>query len=146
MVAWKGQIWHGNLFYKYALFWKNLRTFSFYNRTVFETFFILLYAIEQIVLISLIFTIRDNESSTLIISIFAIVVLTTFALHKMVMESRIKVLEEKLKEISSLNKEGNEQIVSLQENRKELAIRCEQLALDNEELSKHLNTNKGKKR
>lgn len=71
--------------------WKDIRLFAFRNRTIFEAFFIILYAFEQAALIWL--TYIDPQDIGLIISVFALAVLTTFSLHKLVMESRIKWLE-----------------------------------------------------
>jgi glucan phosphoethanolaminetransferase (alkaline phosphatase superfamily) len=71
--------------------WKNIRSFAFNNRTVFEIFFIVLYAILQILLIISVDVYPQKIAFT--ISIFAIIVLSVFALHKLLMESRIKILE-----------------------------------------------------
>jgi hypothetical protein len=79
--------------------WANLRLFAFNNRTVFEVFFILLYAGEQAALIILTYFLKEHMP--LIISLFAIMVLSTFALHKLVMESRIKILEGEVTELNS---------------------------------------------
>lgn len=71
--------------------WKDIRVFAFRNRTIFEALFILLYALEQVALVLL--TYADPYDIGLIVSVFALAVLTTFSLHKLVMESRIKWLE-----------------------------------------------------
>ncbi len=94
--------WHGKLFQTAHYFWKNLRAFAFYNRTIFEIFFVLLYASEQAVLIWLVSEYPGREEMGLIIPLFALIVLTTFSLHKLVMESRIKQLEE---DVHSLQQE-----------------------------------------
>jgi len=93
--------WHGFLFRETSLFWKNLRTFAFENRTVFEIFFILLYSIEQFLLILFSYKAKNAHELGFIISIFAIIVLATFAVHKLLMESRIKYLENKVAEAES---------------------------------------------
>lgn len=80
-------------------FWKELRDFAYQNRTIFELLFILIYAIEQITLILLIEW--YPELRTIIISLFAVFVLTTFSLHKLVMESRIKKLESEVSELQT---------------------------------------------
>jgi hypothetical protein len=85
-------------FEKVDRFWKELREFCFENRTIFEIIFILLYSIEQIMLILFTIVIKDIEELVAIVSIFAVIVLTTFALHKTMMESRIKKLEESLQD------------------------------------------------
>ncbi len=77
--------------WKCELIWKNTRLFAFNNRTVFEILFILLYSLLQIIL--LLFVEWYPHKISFIISIFAILVLSVFALHKLLMESRIKVLE-----------------------------------------------------
>ena len=72
---------------------------AFYNRTIFEIFFILLYALEQIFLIWYTFNFNNFSDLIYVISIFAIIILTTFALHKLLMESRIKYLEEEVNKL-----------------------------------------------
>jgi len=94
--------WHGILFQSAHHFWENLRRFAFYNRTIFEVFFVFLYAFEQFLLIWLTFQSHSITELSYIVSIFAIIVLTTFSLHKILMESRIKYLEE---EIHNLHQE-----------------------------------------
>ena len=93
------QSWHGKIFRQYHHFWDNLRKFSYYHRTVFEVVFIFLYSFEQVLLVLFTFILNDLNRLKLIISLFAIAVLTTFALHKMVIELRIKLLEDDLHEL-----------------------------------------------
>ncbi len=88
--------WHGCLCTNLARFWLNIRTFAYFHKTVFEILFIFLYAFEQIILIWLTFTAKNIGELGYIISLFAVIVLTTFALQKLVMESRIRVLETRL--------------------------------------------------
>jgi hypothetical protein len=71
--------------------WQNLRLFAYRNRTIFEALFIIVYTLEQAALIFL--TYYAPENITLSVSVFALAVLTTFSVHKLVMESRIKLLE-----------------------------------------------------
>jgi len=71
--------------------WSQLREFAYANKTLFEIGFIVVYAGEQATLILL--TEFFPEYSTLTISLFALVVLTTFSFHKLLMESRIRLLE-----------------------------------------------------
>lgn len=107
--------WHGLILKSFEKFWENIRHFAFYNRTIFEIFFIFLYAIEQVALVWYTFNIKNLAHLGYVISIFAIIVLVTFALHKLIMESRIKLLEievaklhtEKLS-LESLAKEAHE--------------------------------------
>src|SRR3989344_212426 len=89
---------HGRIFLKIGLFWSNLRYFAYRNRTIFEALFVIVYTVEQAFLVWFTYLSTDIIELSFIISMFAIVVLTTFALHKLVMESRIRVLESKIKE------------------------------------------------
>ena len=92
--------WHGIILTESEQFWSNLRTFAYYNRTIFEFLFLGIYTFEQIILIWLTFHAKELIELSYIISIFAVIVLTTFAIHKMVMESRIKYLENELVKLS----------------------------------------------
>lgn len=58
-----------------------------------------MYTLEQGALVFLTFLIKDSQAIVFVISIFAIVVLTTFSIHKLVMESRIKMLESMLSKL-----------------------------------------------
>ena len=88
--------WHGHLFEMVDHFWTNLRKFSYANWTFFELFFIVIYALEQGFLIWFTFSIENLDELSMVISLFALLVLTTFAVHKLVMESRIRILENQL--------------------------------------------------
>ncbi len=92
--------WHGILLKECEKFWSNVRIFAYYNRTIFEFLFLGIYTLEQIILIWLTFHARKLAELNYIISIFAVIVLTTFAIHKIVMESRIKYLENELVKLS----------------------------------------------
>ncbi len=70
--------------------WKNLRLFAYFNRSIFEIFFLLLYTLEQA---ALIYITSHNKLTSEIVSYFALIVLLTFGFHKMLMESRIRILE-----------------------------------------------------
>lgn len=83
----------GSLLLFFEKFWTNIRLFGFRNKTVFEIFFIFLYAFEQVLLIWFTYTSKNLQEWGFIISLFAVIVLTTFALQKIVMESRIRMLE-----------------------------------------------------
>ena len=91
--------WHGYIFRTLEQCWRNMRRFAFYNRTIFEIFCILLYALEQVYLIWFTFNAKNLLDLGFIVSIFAVIVLSTFALHKLLMESRIKFLEEKVQDL-----------------------------------------------
>ena len=87
----------GMLMLELELFWKNVRLFAFNNRTVFEIFFITLYSLIQLALVIAVELAPRNI--TFIVSIFAILVLSVFALHKLLMESRIKILENQVADL-----------------------------------------------
>ena len=91
---------HGRFFFQLSMIWRNLRTFAFEHRTIFEVFFIFLYTIEQAVLVWLTYVITDPFQLVFVISMFALIVLSTFAFHKLVMESRIRLLENELNALS----------------------------------------------
>tara|TARA_B100000315_G_scaffold257467_1_gene306472 strand:+ start:219 stop:557 length:339 start_codon:yes stop_codon:yes gene_type:complete len=76
-----------------------LRKFSYENKTIVETFFIILYSGLQIYLVVLAYLFPKHI--TLFVAIFAILILTIFALHKIVMESRIRILENGLRDMIS---------------------------------------------
>ncbi len=83
----------GSLLLFFEKCWANIRLFGFRNKTVFELFFIFLYAFEQVLLMWFTYTSKNLPELGFIISLFAVIVLTTFALQKIVMESRIRMLE-----------------------------------------------------
>ena len=110
--------WHGILLKESEIFWSNLRTFAYFNRTIFEILFILIYTIEQIILIVLTFNAQDITELSYIISIFAVIVLTTFSFHKIIMESRIKFIENEINALKSSKKEleTNQQVIQREAN------------------------------
>lgn len=77
--------------------WNQIRLFAFNNRTIFELLFLSLYTIEQLVLIWIVSS-RNLQGQQLLnwVSYFALIVLFTFGLHKLIMESRIKLLEQEI--------------------------------------------------
>ena len=77
-------------------FGNNLREFNFNNRTLVELAFILIYSNEQLALVLLTYLSNDPKYMSLIISLFALIVLTTFSIHKISMESKINMLEREL--------------------------------------------------
>ena len=97
--------WHGFLFRESELFlenssifWKKFRIFACENKTIFELFFIFLYFLEQVLLIIFSYSAKSLVQLSFIVSIFALIVLSTFSIHKVLMESRIKYLEKELTE------------------------------------------------
>lgn len=80
--------------------WNKMRLFAFNNRSIFELLFLFLYTAEQLILVWLVsrWNLQGQELLNWV-SYFALIVLFTFGLHKLIMESRIKMLEQ---EIASL--------------------------------------------
>ncbi len=77
--------------------WKTLRKFAFKNKSFVDFFFTTVYFIQQTILILLVKFFPSQID--LIVSIFALFVLTTFAIQKMVMESRIRILEKRVSKL-----------------------------------------------
>ena len=123
----------GKIFWTIQKHLINIRRFAFYNSTFFEILFIFLYAIEQIFLIYFTFKSKDIKDLGFIVSVFAVIVLTTFALHKLLMVSRIKILESEVKKLQ-LKKFSLETIIKI--------IKEEYSNIFSESLSQHLNISK----
>ncbi len=87
------------IFYSADRFWEKVRQFFYRNRTIAEMVFILVYAMEQVALVYFAFIMGSREQLSVIVSLFSILVLTTFSMHKLVMESRIRLLEDSLQEV-----------------------------------------------
>jgi hypothetical protein len=81
--------------------WENLRTFAFHNKTLFELMFIFIYALQQVWLLQATFT-KSGDELRYAVALYVVLVLSTFALQKIVMESRIKVLEGELTNFGNL--------------------------------------------
>lgn len=77
--------------------WNQARLFAFNNRSIFELLFLFLYTAEQLTLVWLVsrWNLHGQELLNWV-SYFALIVLFTFGLHKLIMESRIKMLEQEI--------------------------------------------------
>jgi len=96
---------NGRIFNNIDQGWCNLRTFCFRNRSIIEIVFLILYSIEQGSLLILMSETNDTTKINNIVSIFAIIVLTTFGLHKLVMDSRIKWQDRTIQELKDEKKQ-----------------------------------------
>lgn len=67
--------WHGLLLREIGHFWQNIRTFCYFNRTILEIIFILLYTLEQYFLLKLTSKLQNIQQLNYIITIFALIVL-----------------------------------------------------------------------
>lgn len=76
---------------------RNTGTFVLRNRNFVETVFTFSYALEQIALIICSFTFLNQLQ--IILSVYVVISLTTFALQKLCMEFRIKSLEDKCESV-----------------------------------------------
>src|SRR3989338_7029106 len=91
---------HGLFFGSLDLFWRNLRHFAYENQSFFELLFVVFYSVEQMILLVLTFYLRDSEVLSLVISFFALVVLAIFSCQKTLMESRIRIQEAQITNLS----------------------------------------------
>ena len=90
---------HGVVFNNLEKFWMNLRNFAYRNETIFEIFFICVYAYMQVYLVVAVFLSENAEQLKLTVSLFVIIILTIFAIHKLLIKSRNKLLEEDFKDV-----------------------------------------------
>ena len=77
----------------------DFRVFNYHNQSIIDLFFTLLYAAEQVVLVIFTFVVKDTRVLSLVVSFYAIIVLTTFSIHKIMLASRNRLLEEKLRSV-----------------------------------------------
>lgn len=98
--------------------WNNLRAFAYKNRTIFEIIFILTYTLEQLLLIVLVYLFSDYIE--ILVTVFALIVITTFSFHKLVMESRIKLLEEEVLELEAIKNDIKSDAESMHERYNDL--------------------------
>ena len=89
---------HGLFFAATERSWINLRVFCYRNHTIVEMFFILLYSLEQVGLVWFIYHLSDSGQLGFVVSLFVVIVLTTFGLHKLAIESRTNMLQRGLQE------------------------------------------------
>lgn len=81
-------------------FREELSHFIYHNPTFFDVLFISLYTIEQAWLILAIYLYKNsNDFLLIIVSFFALIVITTFSYHKIIMDSRARSLEKNLNAI-----------------------------------------------
>jgi hypothetical protein len=103
--------------------WDELANFVFAYQTIIEVIFILIYTTEQAFLIWATTKMQQTGDFRIdIISYFALLVLLTFSLHKLVIESRAKIFEAKLSTMKhqfDIYRKTTERIVSSLENEKE---------------------------
>ncbi len=61
--------------------------------------FLLIYTFEQLLLVILSFLLKEPSQLNFVIALFSLIVLMTFSIHKLLMESRIKMLESKINDL-----------------------------------------------
>lgn len=91
---------HGHFLNSIDRLWKNIRTFAFNNGSFFEMIFIIVYAFVQGIYALLSF--YFPALILLFVGIFTIMVSVLFSAHRMIMISRIRILE---KEVIELKKD-----------------------------------------
>jgi len=89
---------NGKVFYLLERLYQNLRKFYHRNYSLFDILFLLLYFLEQIFLIYFLFKFSSYVSE--IVSIFAIVVITTISIQKTILDSKNKEIKEAYTDLS----------------------------------------------
>lgn len=85
----------GILFKYFEKNWQNFRIFFHRNDTLFDISFLLIYFIEQLLLVYFILIFRENlDYLPYIPTFFALMLLTTVGIHRLVMESRNRFIRE----------------------------------------------------
>ena len=79
--------------------WDSIRDYAFYNKTLVETAFLAIYALEQLLLVYFL----NKTGSMVVVSYFSIIVISTFSIHKIFMESRMKIMENEINKLKSDN-------------------------------------------
>ena len=98
---------NGKIFLILDRLWRNFRFFYHNNYTLFDILFLILYFLEQILLIF--FLIKYPKHPSIVASIFAIFIITTISIQKILLDSKNKaVKEENTKLKISYNKIFNE--------------------------------------
>jgi len=90
--------WNGKIFFFIDRIWKNFRCFYHNNYTLFDILFLILYLLEQLFLIYFLYLYPNYPS--LIASIFAIVVITTVSIQKIMLDSKNKAVKEENTELT----------------------------------------------
>ena len=89
---------NGKVFYLLERLYQNSRKFYHRNYSLFDILFLLLYFLEQIFLIYFLFKFSSYVSE--IVSIFAIVVITTISIQKTILDSKNKEIKEAYTDLS----------------------------------------------
>jgi len=74
------------------IFWSRFRDFFYSHKTIFDIFFLVVYAFEQIMLFALI-SLRPDKAA-FIVGVFVTVFLTTIGLERICMSSRLNESKE----------------------------------------------------
>lgn len=89
---------NGKTFYLLERFYQNLRKFYHRNYSLFEILFLLLYLLEQVLLIYFLFKLPEYTSE--VVSIFAIVVITSISVQKTILDSKNKEIKDAYTDLS----------------------------------------------
>jgi len=125
----------GKLFWFFEKNWQNFRKFFHRNDTLFDIVFLLIYFIEQLLLVYFILIFRENlEYLPYIPTFFALMLLTTVGIHRLVMESKNRFISEQKDEfISEYSKMEFKYNLLLNEYRQQNRI-VKEISKDNETL------------
>ncbi len=85
---------------------------------------------------------NDPEKLSLVVSVFALIILGTFSLHMLVMNSRIKILETNLNNISRIKNELGFKIVLMNREFNEVVKEYNGVVKELNSLTKPLNRDK----
>lgn len=86
----------GKIFYLLEKIWQNFRIFFHNNDSLFELIFLLIYFLEQLGLVYFIMLFKeDMVKLPYIVTFFALILLTTVGVHRLIMESKNRFIKEK---------------------------------------------------
>ena len=106
--------YHGIILGRMDIFWSNIQKFFYSHKTLFEIGFLLIYAMEQLLLFSLIF-IRPDLAHVFA-GLIALLLLTTISFEKIAMQSRYTLLRDNALDYSIERQSLIEANISLQED------------------------------
>lgn len=109
---------HKDIFKFTALFWSRLRNLFYYNKTLFDIFFLMVYFIEQATL--LYFISENPKSAHIFAGIFALIFMTTISFEKIAMESRYRFFKEHASKVEIERDETARQFTNIIEVNKTL--------------------------
>lgn len=127
----------GKIFHSLEIIWQNFRNFFHNNEFLFDFIFLLLYFSEQFGLVYFTILFRKNlDYLPYIVSFFALILLATVSIHRLVMESKNKFVKEKHDEFVLQHYKLKSHYNILENEYNQQYKLSEDLIKDNERLSK----------